>query len=83
MGSTMQKDASRLVQTVKAQISLHIQAVWSGPSLFAYRIIGYYGMYWEQRPRYFVRVQNDLYLHILHVLEDTFSLDVVHVTISL
>ena len=30
--------------TAKAQISLRIRAVWSGPSLPANRIIGYYRM---------------------------------------
>ena len=32
------------MRTAKAQISLHIRAVWSGPSLSANRIIGHYRM---------------------------------------
>ena len=35
------------MQTAKAQISLRIRAVWSGPSLSAYRIIGYRMYEWR------------------------------------
>ena len=38
----------RPMRTVKAQISLRIRAVWSGPLLSATRIVGYYGMYMYQ-----------------------------------
>ena len=38
------------MRTAKAQISLHIGAVWSGPSLSVNRIIGYYRMY-ERRSK--------------------------------
>ena len=44
MGCVKQKGFWQ-VWTAKAQISLHIRAVWSGPSLSANRIIGYYRMY--------------------------------------
>ena len=33
--------------TKQAQISLHICADWSGPLLLAYRISGYYRIYWQ------------------------------------
>ena len=39
LGHTMQKRVFGHMQTAKAQISLRIHAVCSGPSLFAYRII--------------------------------------------
>ena len=42
---TMRKRVFGHVLTVKAQISLRIRAVWSGPSLSTNRIIGYYRMY--------------------------------------
>ena len=45
MGHTMQKCVFSHMWTVKAQISLRINAGWSGPSLSAYRIIEYYRMY--------------------------------------
>ena len=44
-GWVMQKDVLGLMQTVKAQITLHIQAVCSLQSLSANRNIGYYRMY--------------------------------------
>ena len=51
--------------------------VWSGPSLSANRIIGYYSMYeYEQRPKwYFGRARDELNLHMF---EGTFSLDTAH-----
>ena len=45
MGSAMRKRVFRHMRTAKAQISLHICAVKSGPSLSASRIIGHYRMY--------------------------------------
>ena len=40
------------VRTAKAQNRLHECAVWSGPSNFANRIIGYYGMFkWRVNTR--------------------------------
>ena len=42
MGYDMLKRVFGHMRTAKAQISLRIRAVWSGPSLSAYRIIGYY-----------------------------------------
>ena len=41
----MQKHVFRHMRTAKAQISLRIHAVWSGPSLSANRISGYYRMF--------------------------------------
>ena len=37
--------SSGIMWTAKAQISLHIRAVWSGPSLSAKRLTGHYRMY--------------------------------------
>ena len=45
MSCAMQKSVFRYMQTLKAQISLCIPAVRSGPSLSANRIIGHYRMY--------------------------------------
>ena len=41
----MRKCDSGQMRTAKAQISLRMRAVWSRPSLSAYRITGYYIMY--------------------------------------
>ena len=53
------------MQSAKAQISLCINAVWSGPSLSANRIIGYYRIYkWRAKAGwYFGQAQNDLSVH--------------------
>ena len=55
------------MRTAKAQISLRIRAVWSGPSLSANRIIGYYKIKYmngEQRPGwYLAHAQDDLNAH--------------------
>ena len=65
--------------TAKAQISLRIRAVWSGPSLSAYRIIGYYRINeWRAKTRMtLAHAQHDLNtcMHILRIFEGTFSLD--------
>ena len=45
MGHAMWKCVFRDMQTVKAQISLCIHAVWLGSSLSANRMIGYYRMF--------------------------------------
>ena len=45
MGCAMPKYVFGHVRTVKAQISLLIGTVWSGPTLFANRITRYYRMY--------------------------------------
>ena len=42
---TMRKRVFGHMRTAKTQISLRIRAVWSGPSLSANGIIGYYRMY--------------------------------------
>ena len=44
MGNAMRKHVFGHVRITNAQISLRIRAVWSGPSLSANRIIGYYRM---------------------------------------
>ena len=36
------------IWTGKAQVSLHIRSVWTGPSLHANRIIGYYRYAWME-----------------------------------
>ena len=45
MYSVMQKRVFGYMRTVKAQICLRIRTVWSGPSLSANRVTGYYSMY--------------------------------------
>ena len=62
------------VRTAEAQISLHIWADLSRPSLSANRIVGSTEcMNVEQRPEcYFAHVQVYLNLRILHMLEGTF-----------
>ena len=45
MVRVLRKRVFRDMRTVKAKIRQRIRAVWSGPSLFANRIIGYYRMY--------------------------------------
>ena len=69
------------MRTAKAQISLRIRAVWSGPSLSANRIIGYYRMMdGEQRPGcYFAHAQDDMNLRILRMFEGTFSLNAAQI----
>ena len=48
----MQKSVLGHMRIGKAQISLHIHTVRSGPSLFTRRIIGYYRMYeWRAKAR--------------------------------
>ena len=52
------------MRAAKAQISLYYHAVWSGPSLSANRIIGYYSMHlWRAKTWYFVHAQDDLNLN--------------------
>ena len=59
------------MRTANAQITLRIRAVWSGSSLFAYRIINK-----EQRPGwYFAHEQDDLNMRILRIFKKSFSLD--------
>ena len=51
-GRTKRKHVFGHMRTAKAQISLRIRAVWSGPSLSANRIIEYYRMYqWTAKTR--------------------------------
>ena len=60
--------------TMKAQISLRIRAVWSGPSLFTNRITGHNKMYeWRENALMRLRMRGmNLNLCILRMLEDTF-----------
>ena len=51
----MRKRVFRHIRIAKAQISLRIYAGWSGPSLSADRIIGYYRMYESRANVGFVR----------------------------
>ena len=52
MDRVMRKRVFRHMRTAKAQIRLRICAVWSGPSVSANRIIGYYRMYeWRAKAR--------------------------------
>ena len=44
-GPSHAKKCLRDMRTAKTQINLHIRAAWSGPSLSANRIIGYYRMF--------------------------------------
>ena len=68
-------------RAAKAQISLRIRAVWSGPSLSANRIVGYYRMYeWSAKARMTIRLAHyDPNLCNLRMLEGTFSLDAAHI----
>ena len=53
MGRATRKRVFRHMRTANAQIRLRICAVWSGPSLSANRIIGYYRMYeWRANARF-------------------------------
>ena len=52
MGRAMRKSVFGHMQTAKAQISLCTRTVWSGPSLSASKIIGYYRTYkWRAKAR--------------------------------
>ena len=72
------------MRTLKAKISLRIYAVWSGSSLFANRIIGYYRMYKQCMSQAKVRIdtlcigRDDLNLRILRMFTGTLSFDVAH-----
>ena len=59
LGSAMWKRVFGHTLIAKTQISLRIRAVWSGPSLFAYRIIGYWRIY-----RYITKVLIRLYCFV-------------------
>ena len=73
-GSTMRKRVSGHLRTAKAQTSLRIRAVWSGPSLSANRILKYYR--WsngEQRHGWdLAHAQGNVNSHILRLLEGRF-----------
>ena len=79
----MRKRVFLHVRTAKAQISLHIHIVWSGPSLSTNKIISLVLQnVWtgERKPRwYFVHVQDDTNSHILCIRQDTFLLAAAHI----
>ena len=76
-GRTLRKRVFRHMRTAKAQISLRIRAVRSGPSLSAIRIIGYYIMF---KCRAIARMKLCacagccVHPHILHMLKSTMRL---------
>ena len=82
MGHALRKRVFLYMLTAKALISLRIRAVWPEPSLSANRSIGHYRMFnGEQMPGWdFAHVPDDVNLHILRMLESTFSLDATHIT---
>ena len=75
MGRAKRKRAFGHMQTAKAQISLHIRAIWSGISLSSERIGGYY----SSMESNFAHAQDDVNPHILRMFEGTFSLDSAHI----
>ena len=81
MGRAMWKRVFGHMRTAKVQISLRIRAGWSGPLLSADKVIGSADCFnGEQMPGwYFEHVEDDLNLHILHMVEGTFSLDLAHI----
>ena len=72
MDRDMRKRVSKHIRTAKAQISLRICAVWSGLSLSANRIIGYYRMYeWRVKTRMTLRKHRMIWTRILRISEGT------------
>ena len=71
------------MQTAKAQIILRFRAVWSGPSLSANRIIGYYRMYeWSAKyPDDTLSMRRMIGMRILRMFEGAFPLDAAHIAI--
>ena len=82
MGLALRKRVSGHRRTVKAQISLRTCAVWSGPSLSANRIIGYYKMY-EWRANDLRMPGMNMNLCILRIRKDTFSLGTAHIILNM
>ena len=56
-------------------------SIYLNRRVFVMRIIGYYRVFErEQRPAsYFMHEQNDMNLHIAHMLEGTFSLGIAQI----
>ena len=73
LSCAMRKRVFGHMHTEKAQISLRIRAVWSGPLLSTNKSIGYYRIYeWRAKPGwYFVHVQDDLNPRIFRMFEGT------------
>ena len=73
------------MQKAKAQISLRIRTLWSGPLLSANRIIGHYiHVKYQKRanPNETLRMRGmNLNLCILRMLEDTFSLEAAQLSL--
>ena len=79
MGQAMRKRFFVHMRTAKTQISLRIRAVWSGPSLYANRIIGFYRINELTANARLIHAQDELGVCILFMLEGTFSLDSGHI----
>ena len=76
MGCTMQKCVFEHMRTAKAQISLYIRAVRSGPLLFTNRIIDTIECFNEERMIGwdFVHMQDDVNLHILRMYHENMTI---------
>ena len=73
MGGAMQKHVFGHMWSAKAQISLRIHTVWSGPSLSAVSFDIKECFNGEEMPGWdFAQVQDDVNPHILRVLKGTF-----------
>ena len=83
MGHAMRKCVLGHMWTAKAQISLHIHAVWLEPSLITQSYWILQNVWWESKgPDYFFEhTQENLNLHISHLFEGTFLLDLAHIMI--
>ena len=80
----MRKHVFGHMRTAKAQISLRVRAVWSGPSLSANRFIGYYRMFeWRAKARMTLCACAGWSesVHVAHV-ECTFSIDIFTESLS-
>ena len=80
LGCAMRKRVLGRMCTVEPQVSLHIQAGWSGPSLSTKWNIPCYRKYeWTAKTGwYLTHAQDDLNLCILHIFEGTFPPDMSH-----
>ena len=81
LGRPMRKCVFGHMRTAKAQISLRICAVLSGPSMSATIIIGYYRMYeWKAKAQMIFRAaQDDLNLRNLRMCKGIFLLDAANI----
>ena len=76
LGLALRRHVFGHIRTAKAQISLRIRAGWSGPSLSANRIIGYYRIYewWAWPGWYDAHAQDNLNLRILRISKALFCM---------